>query len=606
MIAAMPASAQNTNKAQEKLSLEKIAQIKQNSSIYLYGEATGKSVNIADRDALADLIGQISTSVESSFTLIKDENPDEYKETFNAVVKTYSKATLNNTERIITGKEPKITVFRYIKRVEVKKIFAARQQKIVEFAKSAVRAEQKLQIADALRYYYWAQTLLRSHPDGARITYDDDDSGQQYLLAAWIPEQINNIFSNIRVTKGGVKVDGDFQEVELFFTYKNQPVSNFDFTYWDGYDWSNIVSAKDGRGVAELPTLAEADKINLKGEYVFVGEATIDSELKDVMESLEPVPYKSCSLTLTGTGSARKEKIVQKEIHQAQMENAAKTESVFSYVKNPQYEKIVGEVEHCITQRQYDAVRQYFSDEGWSMFEKLVRYGRAKIYGTPDYRFAKTDEGIICRSLPLIFSFPGSKRTFVEDVVFEFDTDGKINGLSFGLSQTALKDIVDKKMWDESSRLTLIRFLENYKTAYALKRLDYINSIFANDALIIVGHVLEKQAAKDAITITTDKQAVRYTTQTKEQYIKNLGLVFRSNEFINLRFADSEIRKAGTGEIYGIQIKQDYFSSNYGDTGYLFLMVDLNDKDKPVIHVRAWQPEKDPDFGLIDLSSFSF
>lgn len=606
MIAAMSVSAQNTSKAQEKLSLEKIAQIKQNSNTYLYGEATGKSVNIADRDALADLIGQISTSVESSFTLIKDENPDEYKETFNAVVKTYSKATLNNTERIITGKEPKITVFRYIKRVEVRKIFAARQQKIVEFTKSAVRAEQKLQIADALRYYYWAQTLLRSHPDGARITYDDDDTGQQYLLAAWIPEQINNIFSNIRVAKGNVKVDGNFQEVELFFTYKNQPVSNFDFTYWDGYDWSNIVSAKDGRGVAELPTLAETDKINLKGEYVFVGEATIDSELKDVMESLEPVPYKSCSLTLTGTGSARKEKIVQKEIQQAQIENAAKTESVFNYVKSAPYEKTMIEIEQCIVQHKYDAARKYFNDEGWEMFEKLISYGRAKIYGSPDYRFAKTDDGVICRSLPLIFSFPGSKRTFVEDVVFEFDTDGKINGLSFGLSQTTLKDIVDKKMWDESSRLTLIRFLENYKTAYALKRLDYINSIFANDALIIVGHVLEKQAAKDAITITTDKQAVRYTTQTKEQYIKNLGLVFRSNEFINLRFADSEIRKAGTGEIYGIQIKQDYFSSNYGDTGYLFLMVDLNDKDKPVIHVRAWQPEKDPDFGLIDLSSFSF
>ena len=85
-----------------------------------------------------------------------------------------------------------------------------------------------------------------------------------------------------------------------------------------------------------------------------------------------------------------------------------------------------------------------------------------------------------------------------------------------------------------------------------------------------------------------------------------MDVCFKSNEFINLRFADSEIRKAGNGEIYGIQIKQDYFSSNYGDTGYLFLMVDLNDRESPVIHVRAWQPEKDPEFGLIDLSSFTF
>ena len=31
----------------------------------------------------------------------------------------------------------------------------------------------------------------------------------------------------------------------------------------------------------------------------------------------------------------------------------------------------------------------------------------------------------------------------------------------------------------------------------------------------------------------------------------------------------------GKGEsIYSIQIKQDYYSSNYGDSGYLFLLVD--------------------------------
>jgi len=596
--------AQQTNRAQEKMSQERISQIKKQSDKFLWGEAKAKTITSADRDALADLIGQISTSVESDFTLIKDEDPDSYKETFQAVVKTYSKATLNNTERIIIGKEPKITVFRYIKRTEVRKIFTARENKIKGFVESAVRAEQKLQIADALRYYYWAQTLLRSHPDGAMLTINDDQGGQ-HILASWIPEQINNIFSNIRVLKGAEKPDGEFTQVELFFTYNNQPVANFDFTYWDGQDWSNIASAKDGRGVAELPAIANANKIDIRGEYAFTGEATIDAELKDVMESLELVPYKSCNLQLSVNQSKAKQE--KKTIQRAQHEAAAKTESFFNYVKNDgDYKKTVLAIERCIAQRNYDEARVFFDNDGWEMFEKLVRYGRAKIYGTPNYRFAKTDDGIICRSLPLIFSFPNSQRTFVEDVVFEFAPDGLIHSLSFGLSQVALEGITGKKMWSEQSRLTLIRFLENYKTAYALKRLDYISSIFDNDALIIVGHVLKKQAAKDAVNIEPDKQIVRFTKYTKEQYIKNLSICFSSNEFINLRFADNDIRKSANGEIYGIQIKQDYFSSNYGDTGYLFLMVDLNDREKPVIHVRAWQPEKDPEFGLIDLSSFTF
>lgn len=54
----------------------------------------------------------------------------------------------------------------------------------------------------------------------------------------------------------------------------------------------------------------------------------------------------------------------------------------------------------------------------------------------------------------------------------------------------------------------------------------------------------------------------------------------------------------GGGELYAIQIAQDYYSSSYGDKGYLFLMVDINDPENPIIKVRTWQPDKDPNFGL--------
>jgi hypothetical protein len=47
--------------------------------------------------------------------------------------------------------------------------------------------------------------------------------------------------------------------------------------------------------------------------------------------------------------------------------------------------------------------------------------------------------------------------------------------------------ILKYESWSEYSRVTIINFIENYKTAYALKRLDYIESIFSDNALIIVG-----------------------------------------------------------------------------------------------------------------------
>jgi hypothetical protein len=145
--------------------------------------------------------------------------------------------------------------------------------------------------------------------------------------------------------------------------------------------------------------------------------------------------------------------------------------------------------------------------------------------------------------------------------------------------------------------------MEHYKTAFALKRIDYIESIFSDDALIITGYVT--QARPSGENPYLNNEIVRYNRHTKEQYINRLRDVVFSNEFINIKFNDNNIRKRGTGgEVYGIQIQQDYFSSSYGDSGYLFLMIDMNDTSKPQIHVRTWQPEKNEDGSIYGLEHF--
>jgi len=139
-----------------------------------------------------------------------------------------------------------------------------------------------------------------------------------------------------------------------------------------------------------------------------------------------------------------------------------------------------------------------------------------------------------------------------------------------------------------------------------LKRLDYINTIFDDDADIIVANVAKRSkiALTDGQRYQNDK-IIKYNRYSKDQYLKNLGRCFNANEFINIRFANNDVVKLGKGgEMYGIQIAQDYYSSTYGDKGYLFLMVDVNDPKQPIIKVRTWQPEKDPDFGLYSPSDF--
>ncbi|WP_366926749.1 LPP20 family lipoprotein [uncultured Bacteroides sp.] len=579
----------------------------QTSKDYIWGTGNAASLKKADNEALAALISQISTNVSSKFEQLTEGGTDGDKatvdETFKSVINTYSRATLNNTRRIVIQNEPEAVVMRYIKVAEIQRIFDGRKTKILDFAQEAIRAEKKAQVADALRYYYWALVLLQSYPDGNFLTMKDEE-GKDLLLTTWIPKQMNDIFSNLKVSMESTHLDGDLKTINLKVLYKGQPARNYDYTYFDGRDWSNIFSAKDGTGIVELPVLANARNLQLRTEYMFEGEANIDNELSEVMGTVNPITMRNCALKLEGEEPKPGEEKTEEAL-MAESDSATTTNSGMHYLSTMEsaaYDDTMKKVEKAIRTRNFTDIQSLCTESGYDMFNRLIKYGQGKIINEPEFRFLECNGEVTCRSLPMSFKF-SNQRTFVEDVVFTLNKEGKIDCLSFGLNKPAVDDIMNQTSWNDTVRNVLINFLESYKTAYALKRYDYINSIFSDDALIITGSVLKHTASNEGQAMS--KQAVKYTRQTKSEYMKKLQHIFRSSEFINLRFADNQVRKSGVGgEIYGIQIKQDYFSSSYGDTGYLFLMVDLNNPKEPVIHVRTWQPEKDPNFGLIDLSHF--
>ena len=586
----------------------------QNSKDYIWGTGQASTIKKADQEALAALISQISTNVSSKFdqlTESEQQNGDiTLNESFKSIISTYSNATLNNTRRIIISNEPEAAVLRYIKVSEIEKIFEGRKLKILDFASEAEKAEKRAQVSDALRYYYWSLILLQSFPDGNFLTHRDENGNEQ-VLSTWIHKQMNDIFANLKVSMISTALDGDLKTINLKILYKGQPARCYDYTYFDGRDWSNIFTAKDGRGIIELPAIASAKNMQLKTEYMFEGEANIDNELANVMENIDAIPMRNCNLKLEGEEPKPGEVIEEEAPMMAVGENADQqtTENGMKFLAakaSTPYMETVKKLEQAIRSRNFTGIEALCTENGLDMFNKLVKYGQAKIIRDPEYQFLECNGEITCRSIPMSFKFQTNKRTFVEDLVLVLNKEGKLDALSFGLNKPAVDDIMNHTAWNDTVRNVLINFLESYKTAYALKRYDYINSIFSEDALIITGSVVKQHVNTEGQNnIVPSKQAVRYTRQTKSEYMKRLKHIFRSSEFINLRFADNQVRKSGVGgEIYGIQIKQDYFSSSYGDTGYLFLMVDLNNPKEPVIHVRTWQPEKDPNFGLIDLSHF--
>ncbi len=593
-------------------SAQSISEIKKDKN-YIWGEGKGVTLTQADNEALNDLITQISVTVESRYSKI-DENVVaggnvDTQSSFRAVLQTYSNATLQNTERFVISNEPDAHVFRFVKKADVDRIFASRKAKVGDMVSFALRAQRECKIDEALRNFYWAYCLLQSLPSSHEVTYDNN--GESCLLITWIPEQIRKIFSLIKISKQP-SPEGQEDMLVLNISYDGNPVSSFDYTYFDGMDWSNIYSAKDGLGVIELLPGMAADNLQIRCEYEFAGEAHTDKEIESVVKVMKGTAFRDAYIWVrnvptveTSVASTGNMTVEPKSDTDAVSE--AKTSGV-TFIEGDDaepYRERINQILDAVRNKEYDAVRGLFTAQGWNMFEKLLAYGQARLVDTPRLCFIETDEKVICRSIPMSFSFRNNNRKFVEDVVFTFDEKKKVESLAFGLGREAMEDILYHSVWEEKSRIFLMSFLENYKTAYALKRLDYIRDIFDDNAVIITGAVTQRITGDVEMNSYRNNRYVRYNRQTKDQYLRNLDRCFRSNEFINIRFGNNDVVKAGAGgELYGIQIKQDYYSTNYGDQGYLFLMVDLNDPERPVIKVRTWQPEKDPDFGLYDIGMF--
>lgn len=577
-----------------------------NSKLYLHGEGYGATVEEADRQALSDLISKIAVNVSSTTNQSDKENVQNGKLTsnsdFRSTIQTYSQATLTNTERVILENEPDAHVGRWIKRNEVKKIFESRKLKINSLIEMAEKAESNLKIDDALRCYYWAYTLLRSLQNPNEMTTE----GGKQLLSVLLPEKINDVLNNLNasyITKNG-------NDAELSFTYKGKPVSSVDYTYFDGMGWSNIYSAKDGIGVLELPSSSALKQYQIKYEFEYRGQAHIDPEIESVMNFIKSVPFKAAYYNVKAKANNHSENAVKAvELLQQQTTNTLST------LEQPaegseKYAMAMAKVGEAVRTHNYDAADELFSPEGLEIYNKLIKYGFAKIVGNPTYKVYKDDKSIVGRGLQMVFSFRhGIRKAFVEDLVFTFGQDGKITNIAFGLGARAEKDILGKGVWSESARKAIIDFLENYKTAYALKRLDYIKTIFDDDAVIITGRIVKRPMVFSRNSDNNYKikggDIIKYNRQTKDQYIRNLARTFASNEFVNIRFANNDVIKMGKGgELYAIQIAQDYYSSRYGDKGYLFLMVDINDPEHPLIKVRTWQPNKDPKFGLYGPGDF--
>ncbi len=222
---------------------------------------------------------------------------------------------------------------------------------------------------------------------------------------------------------------------------------------------------------------------------------------------------------------------------------------------------------------------------------------------------SRTDGLWEVRDIPILYETK-SKNARDDEIVIVFDSTGAINGLLIALDKEKYTKLFADSytLKDRRLREIILNFLENFRTAYNRKDITYIEEVYSDDALIIVGKVISSNKQlpdqKGGPQLSDGKQ-IEYVRLSKNEYITNLKALFKRNKIVKVEFAEFKIQRHPTFDyMFGVQLFQKWRSSTYGDDGFLFLLIDLRKEEEPLIWVRTWQPgeyfDADKAFDLAD------
>ena len=579
---------------------QSIDEIKKNSN-YIWGEGNGTTMSDAEGEALRQMSVQISVSVYNS-SYDEESNDNSVQK---AVLQSVSSAKFTNVQMRVLEEEPNARVFCFMSRSEVKKMFEKRANHIADMVDAGKTAESRMMIDEALRNYYWALVLAKTTPEPVEIEFNDKKGEATSLL----PIKIKSVLAMINASVDEIR-DGSY--LILGFTYNGKPVSSLNFKYNDGQSIVGPIVARDGIGEASMASIPADGKLHLTYELRFRNE--VDPTDSDIAGAFNAglLPNINSSVAIAIKNNSKKKAaapvLASAEILTAQPTNDKRSIAMQNADNTDDLQKAVLAVEAAISSNNPKSAFNYFTPEGYTLFAPLLaKNGKVTLVGkAQSHNFIIADGYIIGRATNIKRQFRNGKA-FMEKLVYRFNSESrKIESVAFALTQRAENDIMNAAAsWPEVSRWAILNFMEDYQTAFALKRTDYINSIFSDDALIITGTILKKLDNAERVFDRSKSldlggpKDIAYSQLSKTEYIDRLRKIFSTREYVHLQFEDNVTRMIdlpaingiNKGAAFGIEIKQRYESTGYSDDGYLTMVFDTRGK-LPIIHVRLWQPDK--------------
>lgn len=555
-----------------------------NNDAYLVGRGEDRNFERADQLALADLSRLISVTIQSSFLDVQRESNLELSEFAESVIKTYSSSIIDGAERKTEQlRNGDYRVIRYLLKADKNKIFRQREAKIREYVKTGSRAEDVNNFDIALRNYYWALVLLQSHPERNEIFAEV--GGESKLLTVFLPARIQDLLRGVKL-KAANRTEGDENCVINISAENNRGcIGNLNLKYFDGEEFIPA-SVKDGKGAIYLPKnyLDNVSVINAIIDYQFndqLGSIPLDEEVKMVAEQIF-IPFDNQKNISIGNAP---QKALKPEIQS---------------IDDDELIQMTQDLVDAIKSRNFASVREQFSDQGYEQFLQLMNYGEVRLYeGRHSIKFVRFGDRILIRTIPLVIQLTDRSQKVVYDEISPIVENGRIVWTNFTINDRDAEDAINRgtQMGDLNERLLCLTFMEYYKTIFALKDIQRISDIFRDDAVIFVGYAKGSapvpQYLGDAIHKSVSLEDFELIRLSKSEYLERLEQKAFRNPFVNIQFSELEVdRRSAAKPIFAIQLRQDYYSTNYADKGYLLLFTDNSDSSQPKIFFRCWQPKK--------------
>ncbi len=205
-------------------------------------------------------------------------------------------------------------------------------------------------------------------------------------------------------------------------------------------------------------------------------------------------------------------------------------------------------------------------------------------------------QGFQVRGIKIIMKPKDSSydQSLYRELTISLNKNGTITGVRPALEmQEDVAKIMGegRDVEDITRRREILKWVEDFRNYYNERNINSLRQIYSDDALIITGSVVMSRSSGDYRNQLSTN--VKYTVQSKEEYIDKMSRIFKNNRYINIKFDSiTVVRHGAKANIYGVTLHQSWRTSNYSDEGWLFLLWDFNDPDRPQIHVRTWQPEQ--------------